>query len=119
MAKNTRKRVPSTDPLTAREALGTAARKAAPAVGEAYEIVKAKVESPARAALAKMSRKGRITVAAIGIALSALVGSAAVNSVARPTIAAAARATLGPGYRIQCQLASGNWGVCPGQSSRR
>ncbi len=94
-------------------------KAAAPKVGVAYDIARDKVEGPARAALGKMTRKGRIAVGLLGILLTALVGSAGVNHVARPGIAAAARASLGPSYRIQCQLSSGNWGVCPGMGARR
>jgi hypothetical protein len=114
-----RYRTPSNDPTTAREALGLAFKAAGPKVGAAYDIAREKVEGPARAALGKMSRRGRIVTGILGILLTALVGSATVNHVARPTIAAAARASLGPSYRIQCQLTSGNWGVCPGQGATR
>lgn len=113
-SKATIKRIPSNDPLTAREAFGAAFKAAGPKASEGYQIVREKVDAPVKAALGKMTPKGRALVYLAGLVLTALVGAGAVNGVARPAIAGAARAALGPSYRIQCQLPSGNFGVCPG-----
>lgn len=113
-SKTTIKRIPSNDPLTAREAFGSALKAAGPKAAEGVAIMRAKIDEPVKAAMGKMTGRGRLVVYLAGLVLTAMVGAGAVNGVARPVIAAAARASLGPGYRIQCQLPSGNFGVCPG-----
>lgn len=112
MAKRTSKKVET--PTTATELLGEALTAAAPDAGRAYQVVKAKVSEPIQAATSRMSRRGKAMVWLAGLLMAGSMASFGVNSVARPAIASVAKSTLGPGYRIQCQLPSGNFGVCPG-----
>jgi hypothetical protein len=101
-------------PSTAREVLGQALTEASPKLGQAYEIAQERVAAPVRAGMSVMSKKARVGVWVAGVLMSVGLLSAGVNHVARPAIASVAKATLGPGYKISCQLPSGNWGVCPG-----
>jgi hypothetical protein len=93
------------------ELLSEAARKASKPLGEMVAIQRERLAAPIAAARAKMSRGQRAAAWVLGLVLAAGAAGAGVG-VARSGIAAVSGAMLGPAYRIQCKLPSGNFGTC-------
>ncbi len=111
--RNERNRVDTVPPTA-----GALAVQAYQAIAPVIQARVATGREAYQAGKAKLSVKGRIIAGVLGMLALAGVGTTTVNHVARPAIKSVASAALGPAYRIQCQLPSGNYGTCNSMRSR-